>query len=53
MTESLEFTAPTYHRPSPAVVRAWAIERGLAVGKRGAIPGDVYLAYAEWELARR
>ena len=33
--------------PSPKAVRAWAIGRGLPVGKRGRIPGDVTLAYLQ------
>jgi hypothetical protein len=28
-------------------MRAWALERGLVVGKRGRIPADVQLAYQE------
>ena len=39
-------------RPSAAVIRAWAAERGLDVGRRGRIPADVYQRYAEWELTR-
>jgi hypothetical protein len=34
-------------QPSPQVIRAWALERGLVVGKRGRLPGDVVLAYQE------
>jgi hypothetical protein len=34
-------------QPSPKLIRAWALERGLVVGKRGRIPADVQLAYQE------
>ena len=34
-------------QPSPKAVRAWALERGLVIGKRGRIPADVQLAYQE------
>ena len=34
-------------QPTPKAVRAWALERGLYVGKRGRIPADVELAYNE------
>lgn len=34
-------------QPSPKAVRAWALERGLPVGKRGRIPADVSLAYQQ------
>ena len=34
-------------QPTPKAVRAWALERGLYVGKRGRIPADVTLAYNE------
>lgn len=40
--ELLEPTAP-----SPKAIRAWALEQGLHVGKRGRIPGDVELAYMQ------
>ena len=33
--------------PSPKAVRAWAIARGLPVGKRGRVPADVTLAYQQ------
>ena len=35
----------TPSQPTPSVIRAWALERGLPVGKRGRIPSDVALAY--------
>ena len=34
-------------QPTPQAGRAWALERGLYVGKRGRIPADVTLAYNE------
>jgi hypothetical protein len=34
-------------QPAPKAIRAWALERGLVVGKRGRLPGDVVLAYQE------
>ncbi len=34
-------------QPTPKAIRSWALERGLAVGKRGRIPGDVELAYIQ------
>lgn len=34
-------------QPSPKAIRAWALEKGLVVGKRGRIPGDVQLAYLQ------
>ena len=34
-------------QPTPKAIRAWALERGLPVGKRGRIPADVQLAYQE------
>jgi hypothetical protein len=47
-------TYPTPYRelvepsqPSPKAMRAWALERGLVVGKRGRIPADVQIAYQE------
>ena len=38
-----ELLEPT--QPTPKAVRAWALSRGLPVGKRGRIPSDVVLAY--------
>ena len=35
----------TPSQPTPSAIRAWALERGLPVGKRGRIPSDVALAY--------
>ena len=32
-------------QPSPKAMRAWAMEKGLIVGKRGPVPADVQLAY--------
>lgn len=47
-------TYPTPYRelvepsqPSPKAIRAWALTKGLHVGKRGRIPADVELAYNE------
>jgi hypothetical protein len=34
-------------QPTPKAIRAWALEKGLIVGKRGRIPADVQLAYQE------
>lgn len=34
-------------QPTPKAIRAWALEKGLHVGKRGRIPADVSLAYNE------
>jgi hypothetical protein len=34
-------------QPTPKAIRAWALEKGLVVGKRGRIPADVQLAYQE------
>lgn len=34
-------------QPTPKAIRAWALERGLHVGKRGRIPADVELAYQQ------
>lgn len=34
-------------QPTPKAIRAWALERGLQVGKRGRIPADVTLAYMQ------
>ena len=34
-------------QPTPKAIRAWALEKGLPVGKRGRIAGDVVLAYQE------
>ena len=34
-------------QPSPKAIRAWALEKGLPVGKRGKLPADVLLAYQE------
>jgi hypothetical protein len=34
-------------QPTPKAIRAWALARGLHVGKRGRIPGDVQLAYQQ------
>ena len=34
-------------QPTPKAIRAWALEKGLVVGKRGRIPADVALAYNE------
>ena len=42
-----ELVEPT--QPTPKAIRAWALEKGLPVGKRGRIPTDVVLAY---DLAR-
>lgn len=33
--------------PDPATVRAWAVEHGINVPKRGPIPADVVAAYQE------
>jgi hypothetical protein len=40
-----ELVEPT--QPSPKAIRAWALQRGLPVGRRGRIPADVALAYQE------
>ena len=49
-----DYTYPPAYRelvepsqPTPKAIRAWALERGLYVGKRGRIPADVTLAYNE------
>jgi hypothetical protein len=34
-------------QPTPKAIRAWALQKGLPVGKRGRIPSDVVLAYQE------
>ena len=34
-------------QPTPKAIRAWALAKGLHVGKRGRIPADVELAYNE------
>ena len=34
-------------QPTPTAIRAWALAKGLHVGKRGRIPADVALAYNE------
>jgi len=34
-------------QPTPKANRAWALEKGLIVGKRGRISADVRLAYQE------
>ncbi|MEN6403067.1 MAG: histone-like nucleoid-structuring protein Lsr2 [Armatimonadia bacterium] len=34
-------------QPTPKAIRAWALEKGLVVGKRGKLPADVVLAYQE------
>ena len=34
-------------QPTPKAIRAWALEKGLPVGKRGKLPVDVVLAYQE------
>ena len=34
-------------QPTPKAIRAWALAKGLHVGKRGRIPADVVLAYHE------
>ena len=34
-------------QPTPKAIRAWALDKGLPVGKRGRIPADVVLAYHE------
>ena len=34
-------------QPTPRAIREWATARGLVVGKRGRIPGDLRLAYIE------
>ena len=34
-------------QPTPKAIRAWALAKGLHVGKRGRIPADVALAYNE------
>ena len=34
-------------QPPPKAIRAWAVAKGLHVGKRGRIPADVALAYNE------
>jgi hypothetical protein len=34
-------------QPTPKAIRAWALEKGLIVGKRGRISADVRLAYQE------
>ena len=33
-------------QPTPMAIRAWALEVGLPVGRRGRIPADVILAFA-------
>lgn len=45
-----ELLEPT--QPTPKAVRAWALSRGLPVGKRGRIPSDVTLAYLQEQDAR-
>lgn len=40
-----ELVEPT--QPTPKAIRAWALAKGLHVGKRGRIPSDVALAYNE------
>ena len=45
--------APAYQevaepsQPTPRAIRVWARQRGLEVGQRGRIPGDVELAYMQ------
>lgn len=45
--------APAYQevaepsQPTPRAIRVWALQRGLEVGQRGRIPGDVELAYLQ------
>lgn len=34
-------------QPTPKAIRAWALDKGLLVGKRGRIPADVTLAYMQ------
>ena len=34
-------------QPTPKAIRAWALAKGLHIGKRGRIPADVELAYNE------
>ena len=40
-----ELVEPT--QPTPKAIRAWALAKGLDVGKRGRIPAHVELAYNE------
>ena len=40
-----ELVEPT--QPTPKAIRAWALEVGLPVGKRGPLPTDLRLAYDE------
>jgi len=40
-----EFVEPS--QPTPKAIRAWALERGLVVGKRGRLSADVRLAYQQ------
>ena len=35
-------------QPTPRAIRAWALETGLEVGKRGRISAEVRLAYQEF-----
>ena len=34
-------------QPTPKAIRAWALGKGLPVGKRGRIPADIELAYMQ------
>ena len=40
-----ELAEPTH--ATPTAIRAWALIKGLPVGKRGPIPADVALAYEQ------
>lgn len=40
-----ELAEPTHATPN--AIRAWALIKGLPVGKRGPIPADVALAYEQ------
>ena len=43
-----ELAEPTHATPN--AIRAWALIKGLPVGKRGPIPADVALAYIQARL---
>jgi hypothetical protein len=40
-------------QPTPKALREWATARGLLVGRRGRISGDVRLAYQEWAAIQK
>lgn len=46
-----ELVEPT--QPTPKALREWANARGLDVGKRGRISGDVRLAYQQWAAIQK